>query len=58
MNTNLLKHSLTTAALVSAALTGLANIEISLPVVGTMVAYGAAALILAFAAVEGVRRNS
>ncbi len=63
MNSNLLQKSIVTAALVTAALvtvalTGLANVEFSLPVVGTVVAYFAAAAILAFAAFEGVRRSS
>ncbi len=58
MNSNLLQKSIVTAALVTVALTGLANVEFSLPVVGTVVAYFAAAAILAFAAFEGVRRSS
>ena len=58
MNTNLLQKSIVTAALATVALTGLANVEVSLPVVGTVVAYLAAAAILAVAAVEGVRRSS
>lgn len=57
MNTDLFKKSVLTAALVTVALTGLANVEFSLPLVGTVVAYVAAAVILAFAAYEGVRRN-
>lgn len=58
MNTNLLQKSIITAALVTVTLTGLANVEISLPLVGTVVAYAAAAAILAFAAYDGVRRGS
>ncbi len=58
MNSNLIQKSIVTAALVTVALTGLANIEISLPVIGTAVAYLAAAAIFTFAAFEGVRRSS
>jgi hypothetical protein len=57
MNTNLLKKSLATACLVAVSLAGFANVEFSLPLVGTVVAYVASAVILAFAAFEGVRRN-
>lgn len=58
MNTNLLHKSIVTAALVTVVLTGLANVEFSLPMVGTVVAYVAAAAMLAFAAYEGARRSS
>lgn len=58
MNTNLFKKSALTATLVAVALAGLANVEFSLPLVGTVVAYVAAAVLLAFAAFEGARRNS
>lgn len=58
MNTNLLNKSIVTAALITITLAGLANVEFSLPVVGTVIAYVAAAGILAFAAFEGVRRSS
>lgn len=58
MNTNLFKKSALTATLVTVALAGIGNVEFSLPLVGTIVAYVAAAVLMAFAAYEGARRNS
>lgn len=58
MNSKTLLHSVITATFVSAVLFGVADMNINLPLVGTVVSYVAAVMILALAAFDGVKRNS
>lgn len=62
MNTNTLFKSLLATALVATLLTvvlfGLLTVEINLPLVGTIVAYGTTLAIFGLAAFDGVKRTT